>query len=333
MEELLEKILLSALKKNVTDIHLNRMKNKTLVQFRQQGKLRPFSEYEEPEGKKLINYIKFLGNIDLNYRLTPHTGQFEYELNQKNYSFRVSSIPTMYSENIVIRILHHGRLLDIKELTLHTKALCTLEHITTLKSGLVIVCGPTGEGKSTTLHALLHRIFEKGMVHIITMEDPIEIVEPAFVQIQMNLDTGINFENSLKQILRHDPDVVMIGEIRDESSAALAIRCALTGCLVLSTLHSKNCLGAIHRLKNLGVSDLDLRDTLHYVLSQRLIYSQQTSFSIYEWMDSSVVQQVLSKKTILYKDFSERIKESIQIGETSIEDYENSEFRSALFDD
>lgn len=333
MEELLEKILLSALKKNVTDIHLNKMKNKTIIQFRQQGKLCLFQEYEEPIGRNLINYIKFLGNIDLNYRLTPHTGQFEYYLNQKNYSFRVSSIPTMYSENIVIRILHHGRLLDIKELSLHAKALHTLEHITTLKSGLVIVCGPTGEGKSTTLHALLHRIFEKGMVHIITIEDPIEIVEPAFVQIQMNLDAGIDFESSLKQILRHDPDVVMIGEIRDESSAALAVRCALTGCLVLSTLHSKNCSGAIHRLKNLGVSDLDLRDTLQYILSQRLIYSKRTSFSIYEWIDASAVQQVLSRQALTYKDFMFYIKESVELGETRIEDYENSEFKSALFDD
>mgnify|MGYP003275590657 FL=1 len=332
MEELLEKILLSALKKNVTDIHLNKMQNKTTVQFRQQGKLYPFQEYEEPIGKNLINYIKFLGNIDLNYLLTPHTGQFEYNLNQKSYSFRVSSIPTMHSENIVIRILHHGRLLDIKELSLHSKTRHTLEHITTLKSGLVIVCGPTGEGKSTTLHALLHRIFEKGRVHIITMEDPIEIVEPAFVQIQMNLDAGINFENSLKQILRHDPDVVMIGEIRDESSAALAVRCALTGCLVLSTLHSKNCLGAIHRLKNLGVSDLDLRDTLQYVMSQRLIYSKQTTFSIYEWIDDLAIQQLLTRHEIVYKDFIAHIKESIELGETRIEDYENSEFKSALFD-
>lgn len=333
MEELLEKILLSALKKNATDIHLNEMKNKTIVEFRMQGKLYFFHEYEEPTGKNLINYVKFLGNIDLNYRLTPHTGQFEYYLNRKNYSFRVSSIPTIYSENIVIRILHHGRLLDIKELSLHSKALSTLEHITALRSGLVVVCGPTGEGKSTTLHALLHRIFEMGRRHIITMEDPIEIVEPTFVQIQMNLDAGINFESSLKQILRHDPDVVMIGEIRDEASAALAVRCALTGCLVLSTLHSKNCMGAIYRLKNLGVSELDLKDTLQYVLSQRLIYSKQTSFSVYEWMDPSTVLQALSKQETRYKDFMARIKESVQLGETRLEDYKNSEFESALFDD
>lgn len=332
MEDLLEKILLVALQDNVTDIHLNKVKNKTMIQFRKKGKLYPYDEFKDEVGKNFINYIKFLGNIDLNYRLIPHTGQFEYVLMGKNYSFRVSSIPTLYSENIVIRILHHGELLKIDELSKHSNAQKLLKKITALKSGLVIVCGPTGEGKSTTLHALLHHIFKQGRVNIITMEDPIEIYEPNFVQIQMNLEAGIHFESALKQILRHDPDVVMIGEIRDEASAALAVRCALTGCLVLSTLHSKNCIGALQRLKNLGVSDLDLKDTLNYVLSQRLIYSKET-FSIYEWINLNNIQNILSQNKFAYKTFEDHIRESIKLKETNVEDYKESEFKSALFND
>lgn len=337
MKEYFEQLLFHSNLKNVSDIHLTWQKEQLIIYFRISGQLVYYNRLDKKEGKRLINLIKFISKIDLNYRQEPHTGSFSWNIDDNCYDYRVSSIPTQKGDNLVIRILNKQKKFDLQNLTLHNEAYQYLKNLTSIKSGLICVCGPTGEGKSTTLHAMLNYIYQKKMVNIITIEDPIEIVEPEFIQIQVNFNAGLDFESSLKQILRHDPDIVMIGEIRDEMSAAFALRCALTGCLVLTTLHASNCIGAMHRLLNLNINALELKEVLKSVISQRLIYPPNNDiFAIYEWLTTYQIKDWLNKdhSTLFkYQDFIWQIKNSVKNKETYFEDYQNSEFNEFLSND
>ena len=179
-------------------------------------------------------------------------------------------LPGKDIDSIVVRILNNHRNLSLDELTVFKDVKDFLNQIVKLNAGLFIVSGATGSGKSTTLYTLLDTINKFEQKNIVTLEDPIEIKKSYCLQIQINDKLGITYNNSLKQILRHDPDVIMIGEIRDEQTARLAITCALTGHLVLTTIHSSNCLTTIRRLLNLGVLKIDVEDVLIGVMAQKI---------------------------------------------------------------
>lgn len=330
MEHVLEYILLNALKKEASDIHLTTQSSNVSLTLRIKENLIFQQNFSLEEGMKLINYIKYLSHIDLNFRLLPSTGQFSYFLQQRKYDFRVSSIPTLQGDHIVVRILHLGKRLSLEELTPQSKAIDYFEHLLAYDAGLIVIGGPTGEGKSTTLHALLKSWYQKKQVNIITIEDPIEIIVPEFTQVQVNFNAGIDFDNSLKQILRHDPDIVMIGEIRDEISAALALRCALTGCLVVATIHAKNCKGAFSRLVNLNITTEELQEVMISILSQRLVYqNHQPTYAFFEWMN---VKQLMSLSHDV-NNFETNIKEAIALEEVKLDDIKKSKLKSFLFDD
>lgn len=334
MQNLLEQLLIQAQSKKATDIHLTWKKDKLTIFFRIKGRLKQERILEVSKGQRLSNYIKFKSKIDLNYRQHPKTGQFEWQLQDEIIQCRVSSIPTHKGDNLVIRILNKEPIYYLEDLTYQTEAIMYLNHLNQCHQGLICICGPTGEGKSTTLHTLLKTIYDRRTVNIITIEDPIEINEPNFIQIQINFDKGLDFENALKQILRHDPDIIMIGEIRDEQSAAFALRCALTGCLVLTTIHANNCIGAICRLLNLKLTPLDLTETVQGILSQRIIYPRHDkNYAIYEWMTKEDIINWFDDPNIHYHDFYQQIQTSLQRKEIMIEDFQNSEFSPLLFDD
>lgn len=306
MNDLFEKTLNHAIGCKTSDIHIL-MKNQCTISFRQHGDLVLYDTLECKTGVKLMNYIRFKSNIDINYRLKPQTGHLNYQLDGKTYYLRVSSLPGKDVDSIVIRILNNHQDLALEEITLFTDTTNFLKHIVTLDSGLFIVSGATGSGKSTTLYTLLDTINKTYQKNIVTLEDPIEIKKQYCLQIQINDKLGITYNNSLRQILRHDPDVIMIGEIRDEQTAHLAITCALTGHLVLTTIHSSNCLTTIRRLLNLGVLKIDVEDVLVGVMSQKMLYhkTKHTPLILPEYLDHEKIKQFFVNQHVDYKTFKD----------------------------
>lgn len=309
MDELFEKILNHAIDHKTSDIHIL-MKQQCTISFRQHGDLVLYNTIENKTGIKLFNYIRFKSNIDINYRLRPQTGHLNYIYQNRTYYLRISSLPGKELDSIVIRILNNHQNISLDKLTVFNKTTTFLKQITMMTSGLFIVSGATGSGKSTTLYTLLDTINLTQQKNIVTLEDPIEVKKDYCLQIQINENLGITYRNSLKQILRHDPDIIMIGEIRDEQTARLAVTCALTGHLVLTTLHSSNCLTTIRRLLNLGVLKIDIEDVLIGVLCQKMLYHHQTHQPLVlpEYLDRQNILDFFRNKPFKYQNFETHAK-------------------------
>lgn len=286
MEQLFQSLINKCINQHVTDLHVSRHDHKWWVQMRIKGDLKMLSEWSKDQGDRLVNYIKFISHLDLSMHFKPQTGMVRYDYQAKTLFLRVSSIPSTPHESLVIRVLNNHEPLMLHDLTCFKEAIDYFKQIALKKQGLMITSGATGSGKTTTLYALLQTIYEKRKVNIITVEDPIEIPCKNYTQLQINEEAGIDFYNCLKQILRHDPDVIMIGEIRDELTAKIAIRSALTGHLVLASMHASSPTSSINRLLELGVQLEDLKATLIGVSNQILCYTKKTKrpMCVYDWM-------------------------------------------------
>lgn len=304
MDELFTSIMYHALEKNATDIHIV-IKKQCTISFRALGKLIVYKTYSMEEGSKLINYIRFKAKIDINYRLKPQTGQYCYKIDTQTFYLRVSSLPSQNMDSIVIRILNNYQSLTLAQLTPYPNAIAFLQSIIKRQSGLFVISGATGSGKSTTLYTLLDTIHQTYNKNIVTLEDPIEVKKEYGLQIQINESMGITYQNSLRQILRHDPDIIMIGEIRDQETAKLAVTCALTGHLVFTTIHAGNCLMTIRRLLNLEILTIDLEDILVGVMTQKMIYKKDSKepMVLMEYMDKKEIQRYLHKELEHYTTF------------------------------
>lgn len=309
MNELFTKIMHHAILKQATDIHIL-LKGEAHISFRVFGNLQTYLLLTYEEGKRLLNFIRFKSNIDINHSLKPQTGHFDYLLKNHHYEIRVSSLPGKGVDSMVIRILNNHPSIALRELCVLPEIYHILNNVTKKEVGLFIVSGPTGSGKSTTLYTLLDTIYFKSQKNIVTLEDPIEIKKEYCLQIQLNEKMGITYEDSLKQILRHDPDVIMIGEIRDAITAKLAITCALTGHLVLTTVHASNCLTTIRRFLNLGVLAIDLEDVLIGVISQKLLYQDTTNKPIIlaEGIDKEEIIKYLNHEKPKFHNFQDNAK-------------------------
>lgn len=315
MNDLFEKIINHAISYKTSDIHFL-LKKECIISFRQNGRLTQYDTIDYNLGMKLINYIRFKSNIDINYQLMPQTGHINYTYENKIYYLRVSSLPGKDIDSIVVRILNNHRNLTLDELTVFKDVKDFLNQIVKLSAGLFIVSGATGSGKSTTLYTLLDTINKLEQKNIVTLEDPIEIKKSYCLQIQINDKLGITYNNSLKQILRHDPDVIMIGEIRDEQTAKLAITCALTGHLVLTTIHSSNCLTTIRRLLNLGVLKIDVEDVLIGVMAQKILYQKNSHEPIIlvEYLNRTMIKQFFRNNSVKYTTFKDNAKYLLENG-------------------
>lgn len=308
MNELFERIIFNALQVNATDIHLQ-SKNKGTIRFRVNGKIQLFEEINKEEVKKLINYIRFISKIDLNYHLKPQTGHFKYHYLNKDYNLRISNLAGKDNETLVIRILNNHEHISLNNISQITEVKKFLNTVVTKEHGLFVISGATGSGKSTTLYALIDEIYKTYNRNIITIEDPIEIDKNYCLQIELNEKQGITYEKSLKQILRHDPDIIMIGEIRDEETAALALTCSLTGHLVLTTIHASHCINTMKRLINLGLSKLDLSDVLIGVMTQKMKYDKHDQLVIVsEFMEQEEILHYLNDNKCQYFDFQQAKK-------------------------
>lgn len=269
VQVLLDELLEECLNGYVTDLHFKSFHRPDLY-IRQYGCMKQFKRMSLQLYRQLFTYIEYLSNINLNMKAKPQTGHFKRIFKNHTYYFRVSYLPCVDDYAMVVRLLNHEHRICFNDLTDNLSILNDFRQLFRLSYGLVVLCGATGSGKSTTMHAFLDEMYALQPRNIICIEDPIEIYNDHYVQIQISDE--LNYDEVLKQVLRHDPDIVVIGEIRDSITAAIAVRLALTGHLVFTTLHASNCRIAISRLLNLGVWGNDLRELLAGCIHQTLTY-------------------------------------------------------------
>ena len=266
-----ENILKFGVEGKASDIHIEPLEEKTRVRYRVLGKLFTSLTFPIRIHPAIVGRIKVLANLKLDETRIPQDGRFSREFEGRKIDFRVSTFPTSWGEKVEIRILDpRVGLKKMEELGLSQKNFELLEKIMKKPYGMVLICGPTGSGKTTTLYAILQKLNEEG-VNIVTLEDPVEYSISGINQSQIRPEIGYDFAKGLRHILRQDPDIIMVGEIRDSETASLATHAALTGHLVLSTLHTNNAIGAIPRLIDLGVPRFLIPPSLRAVLSQRLV--------------------------------------------------------------
>lgn len=267
INELVEK----ALKLNASDIHIEPMDEKfSRIRFRIDGKLRIISEMDYLSYIKLITKIKLSSKLDISEKRRPQDGYLKLE-KFPEIDFRISTLNTIVGEKLVLRILSIENFKKSQNLLgFSDDSKKILENAIKNKSGMIIFSGPTGSGKSTSLYSLLNKLNDEKR-NIISIENPVEINILGINQISINEKIGLTFQNALRSILRQDPDIIMLGEIRDKETAKMAVRAAITGHLVLTTLHTNNSFASINRLRDLGVEDYLIKQSVNTLASQRLV--------------------------------------------------------------
>ena len=269
--QLLNSIIAQGLAKNASDIHFEPAEDSFDIKLRIDGNIVNILSLQVDIAPRIISRIKILGKINISERRLPQDGRISFSMGSQIVEVRISTLPTGFGERVVLRILgKQNQLIEIDKLDMPEKIFNDFLEDIRKPHGLVLVTGPTGSGKTTTLYAALKNISNLGL-NIMTIEDPIEINFPGISQTQVNSKIGLNFAEGLKAILRQDPDVIMVGEIRDKETASVALRASMTGHLVLSTLHTNTTLGAISRLKDLGVEPYIISSSLNCVIAQRLL--------------------------------------------------------------
>ncbi len=264
-------ILETAVKIGASDIHIEPYEKDTRLRYRVDGILEEKRVLPKQMHDPIIARIKILSNMKLDEKRKPLDGRFKVQVGERSTDLRVSSLPTIYGEKIVIRLLQdEGAVFSFKDLGMRGLSLKRSEEAILKPTGIILVTGPTGSGKTVTLAAALNKL-NTVRVNIMTLEDPVEIRIPGINQVQINPQAGLTFATGLRSFLRQDPDVIMVGEIRDGETAELAIHAALTGHLVLATLHTNSAAGALPRLLDQGVEDYLLVSTINAVVAQRLI--------------------------------------------------------------
>ncbi len=267
---MLDKLLNSAIDHKASDLHFEIYQNYFRVRIRVDGILKIILQQNYSEiWQQLITKIKVLSNLDITEKRIPQDGKFKFTSQNTNFDCRVGTCPTVFGEKIVIRLLKNQlNNLNLDQIGLSPENLNILQKTVT-SPGLIIFSGPTGSGKSTSLYALLNYLNQENL-NIVTIEDPVELNINGINQININPAIGIDFPTILKSILRQDPDVIMLGEIRDTITAQIAVQAAYTGHLVLATLHNAFSANAIMRLLDLKVPAINLADTLKIIIAQRL---------------------------------------------------------------
>ncbi|WP_297597838.1 GspE/PulE family protein [uncultured Cetobacterium sp.] len=264
-------LVLYSLKNGGSDIHFESREKDLRVRVRIDGTLKEFQVFNKSFGIKILSKIKILTELDIGEKRLPQDGRFKGKYGEEEIDFRVSFIPTIFGEKCVVRILiNNASKLDLNTLGFNNQNLKTIYEAIERKSGLLLFCGPTGSGKTTTLYSIINYL-NKEEVNIVTIEDPIEYQLLGINQIQCKSEIGLNFSTILRSVLRQDPDIILIGEIRDFETAEIALMASLTGHLVLSTLHTKDSISAIDRLVGFGIDKYTIASGLSLVQSQRLV--------------------------------------------------------------
>lgn len=269
--KLIDSIIKNAVKANVSDIHIEPFETYIRIRYRVDGALQEVLRTSKDTMGSLVTRIKILSNLDISEKRIPQDGRIITKIDQHQVDLRVSSLPTVFGEKIVIRVLKKNDFLISKEeLGLTSQDGDKLDRIIKSPYGIILVTGPTGSGKSTTLYTLLSDINSEDK-NIVTVEDPVEYSMDGVNQVNVNTKAGMTFASGLRSILRQDPDIIMIGEIRDTETAQIAVRAAITGHLVLSTIHTNDTASTIARLKDMSIEPYLLASSLSGIISQRLV--------------------------------------------------------------
>ncbi len=268
---IVDTLLKHAILQNASDIHIEPMEDQLLVRYRIDGLLHDAMVLPRNAEASITARIKVLSNLKLDEKRLPQDGRFKIDMNGEQVSFRVSLLPTYYGEKTVMRLLRENVSgFTLEYLGFHGEGLERIHHATTLTTGMILTTGPTGSGKTTTLYTILD-ILNQPDVNISTIEDPVEYQMKRINQTQVKPDIGFTFASGLRTLVRQDPDIIMVGEIRDNETASLAVNAALTGHLVLSTLHTNSAAGAIPRLLDMKIEPFLLVSTINVIIAQRLV--------------------------------------------------------------
>ncbi|MCF6096665.1 GspE/PulE family protein [Thermovorax subterraneus] len=269
--KLVNTVLFRAISEGASDIHIEPQGKEIRVRYRIDGELFEVIRWPKELLDSVVTRIKIMGGMDIAQKRIAQDGHFDFPINDNIYDIRVSTMPTIHGEKLVLRIFNHQRMtLDLKYLGFDSYELDLISKMLQFPHGMILVTGPTGSGKTTTLYSMLNHI-NNSSKNIVTLEDPVEYIIDGINQLQINPKAGVTFAQALRSILRQDPNVIMIGEIRDRETAEIAVRAALTGHLVLSTLHTGDAVGSITRLLDMGVEASLVASSLIGVVSQRLI--------------------------------------------------------------
>ena len=265
------RLIAEASRQRASDIHIEPMSRETHIRLRIDGRLTDFDTLASGQALSIISRLKILSDIDIAEQRRPQDGRMSFPVGGRAIDLRISTTPTVNGESLVIRLLDQSRApLDLEGLGFDEKTRTQLREWIAAPNGIVLLTGPTGSGKTTTLYALL-TLLATGDRKILTIEDPVEYKLPGVNQSQVNPAIGVTFANALRSFLRHDPDIIMVGEMRDAETARIAMRAAMTGHLVLSTLHTNDAPSAVTRLLDMGVEDFLVASTLLGVVGQRLV--------------------------------------------------------------
>ncbi|GJM18839.1 MAG: general secretion pathway protein GspE [Phycisphaeraceae bacterium] len=264
-------IMYAAADAGASDVHISPDERRLHLRFRVDGVLQPQQGPDISMHQGMVQRLKVMAHLDLTQSRRPQDGKFRFSFRGQDIDVRLSVLPTIYGENIVMRLLRPaGQIGAISELGMAPAATDHFEQMITKPHGIILVTGPTGSGKTTTLYTALSHINTPDL-NIMTIEDPVEIRLPMIRQVQANAAVGLTFASALRSILRQDPDVVLVGEIRDEETAKIAVQAALTGHLVLSTLHTNDAVGSLARLRDFGIASFAINNALLGVIAQRLV--------------------------------------------------------------
>lgn len=268
---LINALLSQAINENASDIHLEAFEDRSIVRFRVDGVLRDIVEPQRAIHGSLVSRLKVMSRLDIAEKRLPQDGRISLRVADRAVDVRVSTLPTQHGERVVLRLLDkETSRLNIEALGMDTRTHSSFDRLIHQPHGIVLVTGPTGSGKTTTLYSGLLRLDRKRL-NILTIEDPIEYDLDGVGQTQVNLRAGLTFARGLRSILRQDPDVVLVGEVRDLETAQIAVQASLTGHLVLSTLHTNTAIGAVTRLIDMGVASFLIASSLAGILAQRLV--------------------------------------------------------------
>ncbi|MEO7521505.1 MAG: GspE/PulE family protein, partial [Gemmatimonas sp.] len=291
-------ILAEAVRTGASDVHVESVADGLRVRLRLDGVLRDSQQLGRGFRAAVLSRLKVLAGLDIAERRLPQDGRARVRIGERELDIRVSTLPALHGESMVLRLLDGGgtsRAQNLEELGFSAAAREQLSRMLSRASGLVLVTGPTGSGKTTTLYAALGERSTPG-VKVVTVEDPVEYRLDGVVQLPVNTKAGFGFPSALRAILRHDPDVILVGEMRDRDTAEIAVQAALTGHLVLSTLHTTDATGALTRLVEMGVPRYLVAATLHGVLAQRLLRTVCESCA--EWREVSGSERALLSMSV-----------------------------------
>ena len=269
--KIVNSILVQAMNKRASDIHFSRKKDKLELKFRIDGELKTFPPPPKKLFLPLISRLKLLSNLDISVTRIPQDGRFTYRVQHREISVRVSTLPTIYGEKVVMRLhVQSAKPISLDQLGMSDKERVKIDKAILKPHGMMLATGPTGSGKTTLLYSILKKL-SKPTINTITLEDPVESRIDEVTQVQLNVKAGMTFASGLRAILRQDPDVIMVGEIRDQETANIGIQAAMTGHKVLSTLHTNDAAGAVTRFIEMDIEPFLVASTLLVVVAQRLV--------------------------------------------------------------